>query len=52
MFLLLAETTGKILQTTLRSSLKIVHRNNVPLLSNESYFFFSKILHLQLKYVT
>ena len=30
-FLLLAETTGAILQTTLRSYLRILHRKNVSL---------------------
>jgi len=35
-FLLLTETTGEILQTTLRSHLKIVHCNNVSLVSNET----------------
>jgi len=35
-FLLLAEKTGELLQTTLRSYLKILHRKNVSLVSNES----------------
>ena len=35
-FLFLIETTGEILQTTLRSYLKIVHRKNVSMVSNES----------------
>ena len=34
-FLLLTETTGEILQTNLRSYLKIVQRKNVLLVSNE-----------------
>ena len=46
-FLQLTETTGDILQTTLRSYLKIVHRKSVSLISHESkscslqYFTFS-----------
>ena len=36
MFLLLTETTGEILQTTLYSPLRIVHRKIVLLVSNES----------------
>ena len=36
MILLLAETTGEILLSTLRSYLKIVHRKNVSLVLNES----------------
>ena len=35
-FHLLAETTGEILQTTLRSYLKVVHRKDFSLASNES----------------
>ena len=38
-FLLLAETTSKISQTTLRSYLRIVHRKNVSMVSDESYIF-------------
>ena len=38
-FHLLAETTGEILQTTLRSYLKVVHRKDFSLASNESYSF-------------
>jgi len=43
--LFLAGTIGEILQTTLHSSLKIVHRKNVKL-------GFSTVLHFQLKNVT
>ena len=39
LFLLVAETTGEILLTTLRSYLKIVHRKNISLVSNESESF-------------
>ena len=39
MFLLLTETTGEILQTTLHSYLKIAHRKNVSLVSNEPKVF-------------
>ena len=35
-FLQLVETTGEILQTTIHSYLKILHRKNVWLVSNES----------------
>ena len=45
MFLLLTDTTGEILQTTLRSYLKIVQRKNVFLVSNE-------FLSFSLQYIT
>ena len=49
-FLLLAVTTGEILPTTLHSYLKIVHRKNISLVSNESESFPYNILHFQLNY--
>ena len=49
LFLLVAETTGEILLTTLRSYLKIVHRKNISLVSNESEsFLYNTTLSAQL----
>ena len=41
--------TGKIIQTTLSSYLKIEHRKNVSLVTNEPYSC-PTILHFQLNY--
>jgi len=47
MFLLLTETTGKILQTTLRSYLKIVHLKMNPKVFLKYCTFSSNMLHSQ-----
>ena len=45
-FLLLAETTGEMLQTTWRSYLSIVHRKNVSLVSDEPFLYKTALTHL------